>query len=58
MPKHENISQVNLNHELFIDQLAEVIDIFESSFYKLPDEQRMGLYFVFHPQGKPSFELF
>jgi tetratricopeptide (TPR) repeat protein len=58
LPEHDNITEVNLNQDVFIEQLSTIVDFFEAWFAFVPDNQKIALYLVFHPHGTPTVDLF
>jgi len=55
---NDQIADVNLEQEKFIQSVKQITDYLKSSFSTISEKQKIGILMTVHKQGKPSYALY
>lgn len=56
--EHDNIAEVNIDQNPFLESLSAVIDYFNDDLKEIPESQKVALQIVAHPKGEASMVCF
>lgn len=55
---HDDIAEVNVDQDPFLQSLSSIIDYFNDSLKEVPESQKVALQIVAHPKGETSITCF
>lgn len=56
--ENENIADVNVDQEKFIESIGLIVDYCKNNFKDLPTTQKIGILAIVHKQGNPTYKCF
>ena len=56
--ENDNLAEVNINQESFIEKIGLLIDLVKLEFATIPKDQKVAIHIVAHKEGKPTLKLY